>query len=154
MSFNCEVREQAGQPALSIRTRTSVQDLPKKIGEAFGAIAQYLADMKEPPAGPPFTAYYNMDMQDLDVEFGFPVTKLVPGRNEIRASDIPAGKVATCLYTGPYSEIGPAYEALSAWMKENGHEGTGVAYEMYLNDPSHTPPQELRTQIAFPLKGI
>jgi hypothetical protein len=28
-----------------------------------------------------------------------------------------------------------------------------VAYEMYLNDPSHTPPEELKTQIAFLLKG-
>ena len=152
MTHTCEIKEQDLQPALAIRTRTSVQDLPNKIGEAFAAIGQYLAEMKEPPAGPPFTAYYNMDMQDLDVEFGFPVTKMVPGRNEIRASEIPAGKVATCLYTGPYSEIGKAYEDLQAWMKENGHEPTGVAYEMYLSDPSHTPPEELKTQIAFPLK--
>ena len=153
MTYKCEVKEQAVQPALSIRTRSSLQDLPQKIGEAIGAIAHYLAELKEPPAGPPFTAYYNMDMQDLDVEMGFPVTKLVPGKNEIRASEILGGKVATCLHTGPYNEIKSAYKALSEWMKENGHEEIGVAYEMYLNDPSHTPPQELKTQIAFPLKA-
>jgi len=153
ISYKCEVREQAAQPALSIRTRTSVENLPRIIGEAFGAIARYAADMGEQPAGPPYTAYYNMDMEDLDLEMGFPFSRKLQGKDEIQASQTPGGKVATCLYTGPYSDIGPAYDALSQWMNENGHESTGVAYEVYLNDPDHTPPQELRTQIAFLLKS-
>jgi effector-binding domain-containing protein len=37
-------------------------------------------------------------------------------------------------------------------MEENGYQPTGVAYEVYLNDPDETPPEELQTQIAFPLK--
>jgi effector-binding domain-containing protein len=152
MSYKCEVKEQSAQPALSIRTRTAVQDLAQVLGEAYGAIAQYLGELGEQPAGPPFTAYYNMDMQDLDVEIGFPVYKRLPGKDDIKASDIPGGKAATCLHTGPYSGIGPAYNALSQWIKDNGYEVTGVAYEVYLDDPAQTPPQELRTQILFPLK--
>jgi len=93
-----------------------------------------------------------MDMQDLDVEIGFPVSKSLPSKHDIKASEIPGGQVATCLHTGPYSKIEPAYNALSQWMKENGYEATGVAYEMYLDDPAETPPQELKTQILFPLQ--
>ena len=52
---------------------------------------------------------------------------------------------ATCLHVGPYSEVGPAYEA-------HGHVGTGVIYELYLNDPAHIPPEQLQTRIVFPLK--
>jgi effector-binding domain-containing protein len=152
MSYKCEIKEQSTQPALSIRTSTSVEHLPQVFGDAFGAIAQYLGELGEEPAGPPFAAYYNMDMQDLDVEIGIPVTKSLRGRDDIKASGIPGGQVATCLHTGPYSEIEPAYNALSEWMKENGYEATGVAYEMYLDDPAETPPQELKTQILFPLK--
>jgi effector-binding domain-containing protein len=152
MSYKCEIKEQSTQPALSIRTRTSVEHLPQVFGGAFGAIAQYLGELGEQPAGPPFAAYYNMDMQDLDVEIGVLVTKSLPGKDDIKASEIPGGQVATCLHTGPYSEIEPAYNALSQWMKENGYEATGVAYEMYLDDPAETPPQELKTQILFPLK--
>ena len=48
--------------------------------------------------------------------------------------------------------VSPAYEALSAWIEENGYEPTGVAYEFYLNDPGEVPPEELMTQISFPLK--
>ena len=152
MSYECEVKEQAAQPALSIRTRTSVQDIPQVLGKAYGAIAQYLGELGEQPAGPPFTVYYNMDMQNLDIEIGFPVSRQFSGKGDIRASEIPSGKVAICLYTGPYSEIEPAYNALSQWIEDNGYEATGVVYEMYLNDPAQTPPQELRTQIAFSLK--
>jgi effector-binding domain-containing protein len=153
MSYKCEIKQQPAQPALIIRTRTPVQDLSQVLGKAYGAIAQYLGELREQPAGPPFTAYYNMDMQNLDVEIGFPVSKKLPGRGDILASEIPGGKLATCLHTGPYSEVEPAYNALSQWIKDNGHEATGVAYEMYLNDPAQTPPQELQTQIALPLKA-
>ena len=152
MSYECKVKEQPTQATLAIRTRVSVQDLPQVLGKAYGAIAQYLGELGEQPAGPPFVAYYNMDMQALDVEIGFPVSRQLSGKGDIQACEIPGGKVATCLYTGPYSDIEPAYNALSQWVKENGYEATGVAYEMYLNDPGQTPPQELQTQIVFPLK--
>jgi effector-binding domain-containing protein len=39
------------------------------------------------------------------------------------------------------------------WMAEQGYEGTGVSYELYLNDPTETPPAELQTQIIFPVKS-
>ena len=153
MSYQCEAKEQPTQPTLSIRTRTPVQDLPQELGKAYGAIGQYLGELGEQPVGPPFAAYYNLDMQDLDVEIGFPVSRRLPGKDDIEASQIPGGKVATCIYTGPYSEMEPAYDALSQWIEDNGYQATGVAYEMYLDDPAQTPPQESKTQILFPLKA-
>jgi effector-binding domain-containing protein len=152
MSYQCQVKEQPSQPTLAIRTRTSVQHLGQALGEAYGAIAQYLGELGEQPAGPPFAAYYNEDMQDLDVEIGFPVSRELPDRGDIHASRIPSGRVATCLYTGPYSGIAAAYEALSHWMEENGYQATGVAYEVYLNDRDETPAAQLQTQVALRLK--
>lgn len=152
MSYHYELKELPAQKTLSIRTRTAVENLPQVFGAGYGRIVQYLGQLGEQPIGPPFAAYYNMDMADLDVELGFPVARPLPGQGEIEAGEIPAGRVATCLYTGPYSDIEPAYNALMAWLAENGYEGTGVSYELYLNDPSETPPPELQTQIIFPLK--
>ncbi len=153
MAYHCEVREQPAQPALSIRARTSVQDLPAVIGKAYGAIAQYMGGLGEESAGPPFVAHFNMDMQNLDVEMGFPVRRPLAGQGEIQASQIPGGKAATCLHTGPYSELVPAYQALADWVKDHGYDPVGISYEIYLNDPGHTPPQKLETLIMFPLKG-
>lgn len=153
MSFQCEIKDQPTQPVLSIRSQTSIQDLPQVLGRSFGDVGQYLGELHEQPAGPPFAAYFNMDMQNLDIEVGFPVAARLPGKGNIQASEIPAGKIAACLYTGPYSEIEPAYTALTQYVAESGHEVSGVAYEMYLNDPTQTPPQELQTLIMFPLKA-
>ena len=151
MSYQCELKEQPAQKTVCIRTRAAVQDLPRLLKDGYGVIAQYLDELGEQPIGPPFAAYYNMDMADLDVEFGFPVARPLPGRAEIKAGEIPGGRVATYLYTGPYSEMEPVYTALAKWMEENGFESTGVTYELYLNDPRQTPPAQ--TQIIFPLKN-
>jgi effector-binding domain-containing protein len=152
MSYPSEAVEQPAQPVLSIRTRTTVQNLPHVLGKSFQDIVQLLTELGEFPAGAPFVAYYNMDMQDLDIEIGFPVSRELQGKGEIHSSEIPGGKYATCLYTGPYPEMPPAYEALNAWIQANGYEPTGLVYEHYLNSPQEVSPQELKTLIMFPLK--
>jgi effector-binding domain-containing protein len=152
MSYECETKHFPAQHALCIRARTAVQDLPVAVGEAFGRIMAYLCDLGEKPAGPPFVAYHNQDMQDLDAEIGFPVATILPGLADIRATEIPASSAGTCVHTGPFSAIERAYTALMAWMQSGGYDLTGVAYEIYLNDPDGTPPDKLQTRILFPLK--
>ena len=152
MSYTCEAVEQPTQPVLSIRTRTPVQSLQVVLGKGFQDIVKLLNELGECPSGAPFVAYYNMDMQDLDIEIGFPVSRKLLGKEAVQSSEIPGGKHATCLYTGPYPEMPPAYEALTSWVQENGYETTGMVYEHYLNNPGEVSPQELKTLIVFPLK--
>jgi effector-binding domain-containing protein len=113
----------------------------------------YLGELGIGPAGMPFVAYYNMDMSNMDIEIGFPVPRPLPGKGKVHASRMEAGKVATCLYVGPYADCGPAYEELAQFVKDQGCEATGVAIEYYLNDPSQPPYEEPQTRIAFPLKA-
>jgi len=150
--YICEVKQQSAQPTLTVRVKTSTQQLPQVFARVYASIGQYLGELGEKPAGPPFAAYYNMDAQAMDVEIGFPVAKQLPGRGEIKPGATPSGQVATCLHTGPYNEAPGAYEALSHFLRESKFEATGVAYELYLNDPAQTPPEELQTQVMFPLK--
>jgi effector-binding domain-containing protein len=149
MSYTCEVIHRPTQLALTIRTHAAVQDLPRVLGQVYGAIAQYLGQLGQPPVGAPFVAYYNMDMQNMDIEIGYPVAAKLPGKGDIQPSEIPGGKAAACLYTGPYDKMQPAYEALMGWMKAQGLEATGTCFEVYLNDPQQVPPEALQTQIVF-----
>jgi len=153
MTYSCRAVRKTERPALTIRARSSVEELPSLLGEGYGKIAAYMQELGTRPAGPPFVTYYNMDMQDLDVEFGFPLLSSVEGRGDMQATAIPAARVATCVHVGPYSSVGQAYEALQEWIAEHGHEVTGVAYEFYLNDPQDTPAEELQTVIEMPLKA-
>lgn len=152
MTYKCELVDQPAQPTLSIRTTTSLKELPQELGRAYGAIGQYMAQLGEQPAGAPYAAYFTFSMENMDIEIGFPVGGSLPGKGEIQAGEIPAGKIARCLYTGPYKKIEPAYNALTAYVEEQGHKTTGVAYEFYLNDPAEVAPEELLTQIVFRLE--
>jgi effector-binding domain-containing protein len=93
-----------------------------------------------------------MDTEDLDVEIGFPVARALPANGEMHPGQMPAGRYATCVWTGPYDQSAPAYEALTQYISEQGCEPTGLVYEFYLNDPGEVPPDQLQTEIVFPLK--
>lgn len=152
MDYKIELTEEVEQPVLSVRTVTAVGNLPQEMGKAFQAIIGYLQQKGLQPSGPAFTAYYNMDMENLDVEMGFPVVKTIPGQGEIKAGVIPGGKQVSCLYKGPYQECGSAYDAINKWLQEKGQAPTGVVYEFYYNSPQEVPENELLTKIVFPLK--
>ena len=151
MTYQCQLLDRPAQPALAIRTRTSVQNLPHVLGPAWGAILQYAGRMGVQPSGPPFVAYHNMNMQDLDIEIGFPFAQELKGEGAVLAGEIPGGKAAVCLHVGPYDQVGVAYEALRKWTEAHAYTPSGVAYEFYLNDPRSTPAAELQTQVVFPL---
>ena len=152
MNYKFEIVEEPIQEVLSVRTVTSAGNLPQACGKAYHSIMEYLGELGEAPSGIPFAAYYNMDMENLDVEIGFPVSKAITGKDEIAASQIPAGKKAVGMYKGAYSEIGPVYDEMAKWIADNGHEPTGVCYEFYYNSPMDVPESELLTKIVFLLK--
>jgi effector-binding domain-containing protein len=152
MDYQFEMVETAEQPVLAVRTVTAVGNLPQVLGQAFQAVAAYIGGLGEQPADAPFVAYYNMDMENLNIEIGFPVSKVLPGQGEIIPDVIPAGKKSTCLYKGPYQEMVPVYDGMNKWLSDNGHEPTGVVYEFYYNSPMEVPESELLTKIVFLLK--
>jgi effector-binding domain-containing protein len=152
MKYDCRIVEVKDQPVLTIRTVTAVENLPAFFGEAYGALMQYLGELGEQPTGMPYAAYYNMDMKALDVEAGFPVARMLPGKEKIQSGKIDGGKYGITLHVGSYDSVGPAYEALADFVKQKGYEPTGIAYEYYLNDPSEDPNVKPETEIRFPLK--
>jgi effector-binding domain-containing protein len=152
MIHTWELKDREVQPALVVRRRAPVQQLPRVVGEAWGAVMAHASRLGVTPVGPPFVAYHNMDMADLDLEIGLPFPETLSGEGEVREGHTPGGRAAECLYVGPYDQIGEAYDALQPWLDEHGHTPTGIAYEFYLNDPETTPPEELQTRVVFPLR--
>lgn len=149
--MDVEFKEQERQPVLSIRTRTNMENLPKTIGDSYHKIAVYMEELGEKPKSEPFVAYYNMDMQDMDIEIGFPVGKLLSGKGDIRASEIEAGPVATYMYKGPYSGMEPVYIEIFKQIEEKKCIPKGVFYEFYYNAPDEVSESELLTRIVIPI---
>ncbi len=152
MSYLLQIVETEEQPVLSVKTTTSVSNMPNVVGRVYGSIVNYIVEKGEEPIGPAFIAYYNMDMENLIVEIGFPIAKKIEGKDDIVLRYIPAGRKATGFHKGPYGEIGPLYEQLTKFVSERGYEPTGVVYEYYYNSPEVIPESELLTKVEFLLK--
>lgn len=76
------------------------------------------------------------------------------GNIQIKA--LPAGKFVTLIYTGSYADPGKlkAYEILHKYIEANGlkYQGELPVREVYLNSPSEVKPDELKTEIQFPIQ--
>jgi effector-binding domain-containing protein len=139
------------QPTLVVRTTTGVKNLPGLIGKCYGEIAAYLDELGEFPADIPFVAYHNMDMQNLDVEIGFPISSKLPGRGDIVQGSIPEGLNVFSVFMGPYAQMESVYSEMAEWITKNGFISTGVVYEHYYSGPEFPESQHL-TKIVMPLK--
>ncbi len=149
MDYLIELEEQAELPTLSVRRRSAVQDLSAVLGPAYGEIMTF-ADMQGLSIqGPAYVIYYNMDMDDLDLEIGFVAGEKVPGNDSIQSSVIPAGKYVSSMHAGPYAEMVPLYEAMMAFMKEHSLPPSGPAIEFYYNSPMEVPESELKTKVML-----
>lgn len=156
--MNVESGEQVSQPVLSIRAKVSEQDLPGHVAASFGKIAAYLDEMGIKPGGPPYLAYYHLDPENpggngtWEIEAGFPVPVILPGRGEIIQTYTAAGRSVSCLYKGPYTGLGKAYRKLSEWVQQKGEHTRGISYEYLLNSPSDVPEEELLTRVVWILE--
>jgi effector-binding domain-containing protein len=147
-----EIIELRERDTLAVRYRTPMAELSKSMGQAYGEVAAYMGKAGIPIAGPPFALYYNMDMDNLDVEVGFPVGGPAAGEGRVKPGRLPGGKMATATHVGSYESMAGTYEKLTACLGERGLEPETYVYEEYLNSPEDTPPEKLATNIYFPLK--
>ncbi|MBL8163503.1 MAG: GyrI-like domain-containing protein [Anaerolineae bacterium] len=153
--YPCEIKELPARHALCIRFRSPVENLPQHFKDAYGSIMRYLGTLGAEHEGAAFAAYHNLDMRNLDVEAGFPVSSPLPGKGEIRAITIPGGMSAICHYKGPYDGMSAAYTELSAFVAAQGFKISGLTtYEWYLNGPDEVGPQDLRTDIVYSVMPI
>ena len=67
-------------------------------------------------------------------------------------STVAGGSYAVITHQGPYDTILDSYRALEQWFTDNGRQfGDRPAFEVYLNTPEDTAPEDLRTEIHFAL---
>jgi len=68
---------------------------------------------------------------------------------------ISSGSHAVLTYKGPYDTIKTAYDHLFGhWLPQSGREPADApCYELYLNNPMQTKPEDLLTEIYLPLAG-
>lgn len=152
MKYQCKlVDDETARYVLSIKTTTTLENLSKTLSQCYSAIEGYLYKMGEHPLGAPFVAFHSNDTDNLVIEAGYPVSKLIAGKGDIIASELPTGKKVSCTYMGPYEKIKPDYDDIMAWMKKHNFKPKGISYEFYRGDPTEVAQEELETEVVIPI---
>lgn len=77
------------------------------------------------------------------------VDEETPLPSELTEQRVRGGRFARTTYVGPYERLGDAWgRFMGEWLPASGYRvGPGGTYEIYRNDPSNTPKDQLRTDL-------
>ncbi len=152
MAYDCTVRTLRAQPSMAVRRVAPVAEAGPAVVEAFTAVGQYLHEHGGRPAGETYARFLSIDPESVQVEVGFTVEELLPAEGDVQPGELPAGEVVVTLHQGPYEQLPEATAALQAWMRANGRQAAGAAWEVYLNGPPDvTEPEQFETEVFMPL---
>jgi hypothetical protein len=78
--------------------------------------------------------------------------KNLAGLSKIRFESFHEGAAAQIMYVGPFADEGPVIAKMHTKILDSGHTLSGKHHEIYLNDPSKTAPEKLKTILRQPMK--
>lgn len=154
MPYDITTKQLPDQTVAAVRRTTTLATISNAIESGFATLMGYLGPHGIEPAGAPVVVYPDViDTETAgDIDVCLPVASPVDGDEHVRSLELPGGTVASTIHHGPYDEIRPAYHTLMGWMQEHDHEPSAPPREIYLNDPSQVPPDELLTEVAWPIR--
>ena len=129
------------------------------IGQVFGAMAQWQRETGI-AAGPHVGIFYDdpnvVPADQLRSHAGLLIADdvtIVDPRVEVVT--LRSGLYAIATYVGPYDGLPQAWNELYVnWFPTSGYElGDGVSFEIYLDDCTVVPPEQVRTEICISLKA-
>ncbi len=149
-----KVVELTAGPAVAVRDSVSMAEMQPFMETFFPKLYMYVMRNQATIAGHPYSMYYSWDPEGRSyMEIGLPLDIALEGDKEIVPSETPGGKAVRGVYYGPYENMNSVYEALEQYMKVMKLEPRGVAWEVYVTDPSQEPDSsKWETQVFFPLR--
>ncbi|OFX43549.1 MAG: hypothetical protein A2046_01485 [Bacteroidetes bacterium GWA2_30_7] len=93
------------------------------------------------------------DSEKLRYDACISISKEVKPEGEIGVKEIEGGKYAIFLHKGAYENFQQTYNAIyKQWLPTSGFELRNLpCFEVYLNEPKKTKPQNLKTEIYIPV---
>jgi len=76
--------------------------------------------------------------------------KTLPALFKVRFESFKEGSAAQIMYVGPFSDEGPTLQKIHVYIQNGGNTLRGKHHEIYLNDPSKTAPDRLKTVLRQP----
>jgi len=131
-AYDVVARRIEPQRIASLRARV---DSANDTTHLFEEVEHYVARHRARAASPPLTIYYDADYRehDAEVEVAIPVSGPLSSSGRITVRELPAVPLAACvLHTGSYHHLDQAWQALFAWIEDQGYGVAGPSREVYL----------------------
>ncbi len=141
------------RPFIGIRRKVPVAELGAFFTEVLPMVMHWLQARGIQPASMPMAMWCAMDMQThvADCHAGFFLHEAVEGDGELTPGQSAGGDALTVTHTGPYDTVGQSWMAVYKRAGELGRT-PGAGWEIYLDDPTDTPADKLRTAIHLPVQ--
>ncbi|SHH68125.1 GyrI-like domain-containing protein [Cognatishimia maritima] len=123
------------------------------MGAAFGTAFGFLGSAGIEPLSAPISVYTEMPGKKMTFRCGFFVSPedAAKASGDVSADVIPATKALHALHVGPYMNMNQTHGAIWAHAKAKGLTSAMPVWEIYIDDPQKTAPEELRTEIYHSL---
>jgi effector-binding domain-containing protein len=154
MPYDVELKETSPETVAMVRRHTNLTRLSTDLVEGFGTIMREVGAASGTPTGTPFVVYPSVIDESTagDIDICVPVAPDLDVDGDVTRVDVPAQLVASTVHRRPYDELRPAYHTVTGRIAEHGHQVAGAPRERYLNDPGQVPPDELLTEIQWPIE--
>jgi effector-binding domain-containing protein len=151
--YEMAIKEILELKAMTVRITTTLDNVNKDIFEKFVAIYDHVMAKGGVPQEY-FTLNHDetFDPDRMDIEVCISVPELVEDGDGVLGRTVSGGTFAFVTHKGPYSGIGDAIAALSAMLEERKLLPCGPMRENYLNDPDEVAPEEILTEVLFPVR--
>lgn len=127
-------------------------DEPGAIGEAmgsaFGTVFGFAGQHGIQPQSMPISVYIYMPADgQMTFRGGIFVSEADAAKAEgdVKADVIPAGEVVTTTHIGPYANLNVSHQALWSHIEEAGLTPSMPVWEIFVDDPTTVPEDELKT---------
>ena len=158
MSSHIEVTVKNVEPVTA--ASISMKGPYTQITEAFGKLFGWIGEKGLVPSGPPMGVFFNAPGEVPDEQLLWEIRSPVAGDVRTSGPDerglgvkrVDEMQVASTMHRGPFDQVGATWDAITRWIADNGYQIVGPGIEVYLSDPEKTPPEELLTEVRFPVR--
>jgi len=110
----------AAEPYLAIRAHGPITKLPEFAPPLFARLHEWMRDNNVASGMSGFFRYRRFSGAEVELEVGTTTRGAAEGGGEVISGELPAGRYAHAVHTGPYDRLYDAFLMLEGWMGGRG----------------------------------
>ena len=157
-----QVVEREAVPSVALRASGEMRKLPEFAPPLFGSLHEWTSAHGIEPVAHFFRYRRFGEDGSVELDVGNTLRAPVEASGDVISDEIPAGRYATAIYTGPYDRLYDAFLMLNGWLRGRGlepaalenREGSqaGCQLEIYRISPANeADPEKWQTDLMIRL---